>query len=100
MKAKNDYTQRITNKFNDLKAAPKKHWSILNRILYNKKIPVIPTLLVYGKFLSAFCTKTNLFNDFFASICTPLNNGITTPPFTHKTNVRANSFGINHNDIL
>ena len=37
---------------------------------------------------------------FFASICTPLNNGITMPPFTHKTNIRANSFRINHNDIL
>ena len=28
MKAKNDYTERTTNKLNDLKAAPKTYWSI------------------------------------------------------------------------
>ena len=65
MKAKNDYTQRMTNKLNDPKAAPKTYWSILNRFLYNKKIPAISPLLVNGKFVSDFCTKANLFNDFF-----------------------------------
>ena len=99
MKAKNDYTQRMTNKLNDPKAAPKTYWSILNRFLYNKKIPVIPPLLVNGKFVLNFCTKANLFNDFFASICTPINNGSTMPPFAYKNNVRINSFLINHNDI-
>ena len=64
MKAKNDYTQRMTNKLNDPKAAPKTYWSILNRFLYNKKIPAIPPLLVNGKFASDFCTKANLFYDF------------------------------------
>ena len=99
MKAKNDYTQRMTNKLNDPKAAPKTYWSILNNFLYNKKIPAIPPLLVNGKFVSDFCTKANLFNDFFASICTPINNGSTMPPFAYKSNVRINSFCINHNDI-
>ena len=73
MKAKNDSTQRMTNKLNDPKAAPKAHWSIFNRFLYNKKIPAIRLLLVNGKFVSYFCTKANMFNDFFASICTPTN---------------------------
>ena len=31
IKAKNDYTQRMTNKLNDPKAAPKTYWPILNR---------------------------------------------------------------------
>ena len=99
MKAKNDYTQRMTNKLSDPKMAPKTYWSILNRFLYNKKIPVIPPLLVNGKFVLNFCTKANLFNDFFASICTPINNGSTMPPFAYKTKVRIISFCINHNDI-
>ena len=99
MKAKNYYTQRMTNKFHYPKAAPKTCWSILNRFLYNKKIPPITPLLVNGKFVSEFRTKANLFNDFFASICTPINNGSTMPPFAYKTNVRINSFRINHNDI-
>ena len=99
MKAKNDYRQRMTNKLNAPKAAPKTHWSILNRFLYNKKIPAIPPLLRNGKFVSYFCAKSNLFNEFFASICTPINHGSTIPPFAYKTNVRINSFRINHNDI-
>ena len=99
MKAKNDYTQRMTNKLNAPKAAPKTHWSILNRFLYNKKIPAIPPLLRNGKFVLYFCAKSNLSNAFFASICTPINNGSTIPPFAYKTNVRINSFRINHNDI-
>ena len=65
MKAKNDYTQRMTKKLNDLKAVPKTYWSILNRFLYNKKIPAVPLLLVNGKFVSEFSTKANLFNDLF-----------------------------------
>ena len=81
MKAKNDYTQRMTNKLNDPKAAPKTHWSILNRFLYNKKVPAIPPLLRNGKFVSYFCDKSNLFNEFFASTCTPINNGSTIAPF-------------------
>ena len=60
----NDYTQRMTNKLNDPKAAPKTYLWILNRFLYDKKIPAIPPLLVNGKFLSDFFTKPNLFNDF------------------------------------
>ena len=64
VKAKNDYTKRMTNKLNDSKAAPKTYSSILNRFFHNKKIPAIPTLLVNGKFVSSFCTKANLFDDF------------------------------------
>ena len=56
-------------------------------------------LLVNGKYVSEFCTKANLFNDFFASICTPINNGNTMPPFAYKTKVKIHSFHINHNDI-
>ena len=51
MKAKNDYTLRMTNKLNNPKATPKTYWSILNRFIYNKKIPSNPPLLVHGKFV-------------------------------------------------
>ena len=99
MNAKNDYTQRMNNKLNDPKAAPKTYWSILTKFLYNKKIPAIPPLLVNGKFVSDFFAKANLFNNFFASIYTPINNGSRMLPSAYKTNVRINSFRINHNDI-
>ena len=89
----------MTSKLNDPKAAPKTYWSILNRFLYNKKIPSIPPLLVNDKFISDFHIKANLFNDFFASICTPINNGSTLPQLAYKTDVKINSFRVNQNDI-
>ena len=83
LKAKSDYTLRMTSKPNDPKAAPKTYSSILNRFLYNKKIPSIPPLLVDNKFLfSDFHVKANLLNDF----CSPL------PQFAYKTGVKINSF--------
>ena len=71
LKAKNDYIIRMTSKLNNPKTAPKTYWSILKQFLYNKKIP---QLLANNKFISDLCIKANLFNDFFASICTPIKN--------------------------
>ena len=70
--AKKNYILKMTSKLEDSNTAPKTFWSILNRFLYNKKIPAIPPLLVDGTFIPDFCEKANLFNNFFASICTPI----------------------------
>ena len=78
-----------------------KHWFILNRFLYNKKIPAVPPLLVDGTFISDFCEKANLFNNFFASICTPIKNNSRLPPFVYKTrSTRIHSFCATNKDIL
>ena len=68
-------------------------------ILYNKNIPSIPPLVVNNKFISDFRVKANPFNDSFASIYTPINNGSILPQFTYKTDVKINSFRVNQNDI-
>ena len=60
---------------------------------------MIPPLLVNNNFFSDFCIKSNLFADFFASICTPINNGSTLPQFAHKTDVKINSFRVDQNYI-
>ena len=62
----------MSTKLQDSKTAAKTYWAILSRPLCNKKIPLIPLLLVNDKFVSDFCEKANIFNFFFASICTPL----------------------------
>ena len=36
----------MTSKLADSHTAPKTYWTLLNRLLYNKKIPAIPPLLV------------------------------------------------------
>ena len=65
----------MTNKLEDAFIAPKCYWTLINHPLYNKKIPAILPLLVDWNFVSNFNKKTNLFNNFFASISTPKNNG-------------------------
>ena len=89
----------MTSKLNELKAVPKPYWSILNQFLYNEKITSIPPLLVSNQFVSDFRIRVNLFNDFFASICTPINNGSTLPQFAYETDVKINSLRVNQNDI-
>ena len=42
-------------------AVPKTYWAILNRLLYNKKIPAIPPLFVDGSFISDCCKKSKSF---------------------------------------
>ena len=90
--AKKNYILKMTSKLEDSNTASKTYWSILNRFLYNKKIPAIPPLLVDGNFISDFCEKANLFNNFFASICTPIKNNSRLSPFIYKTSTRIHCF--------
>ena len=71
LEAKRQYILKMTSKLEDAFSAPKTYWNIINHLLYNKMIPAIPPLLVDGNFVSHFNKKADLFNNFFASICTP-----------------------------
>ena len=90
----------MTSKLADSHTAPKPCWALLNRLLYNKKIPAIPPLLVDRKFVSDFYEKANIFNNFFASICTSIKSASTLPSFSYRTNTRIRSFNISEKDIL
>ena len=98
--AKKNYILKMTSKLEDSNTASKTYWSILNHYLYNKKIPAIPPLLVDGNFISDFCEKANLFNNFFTSICTPIKNNSRLTPFIYKTNTRIHCFCVTNKDIL
>ena len=76
LEAKNNYILKMTTKLQDPKTAARTYWAVLIRLLYKKKIPAIPPLFVNGKFVSDFCEKANLFNNFFASICTPIKTQV------------------------
>ena len=81
------YILNMTSKLVDSHTAPKTYWTLLNRFLYNKKIPSIPLLLVDGKIVSDFYEKSNIFNNFFCITmysnkkmqgpCHPLRTGQT-----------------------
>ena len=84
----------------DSNTSPKTYWTILNRLLYNKRIRTMPPLLVDGKLVSDFCNKTIIFNNFFASICTPIDNASCLPSCSYRTGSRIKSFHVTKNDIL
>ena len=55
----------MTKKLADNNTSPKMYWTVLNHLLYNEKLPTIPSLLVDGNLVSDFCKKANIFNIFF-----------------------------------
>ena len=97
--AKKNYFLKMISKLEDSNATSKTYWPILNHFLYNKKIPAIPSLFVDGNFISDFREKANLFDNFFASLCTPIKNS-SLPPFIYKTNTRIHCFCFTKKDIL
>ena len=50
--------------------------------------------------MSDFSLKVNLFNDFYASICTPIQNSSVLPPLKNRTSKKLNSFSVFEKDIL
>ena len=90
----------MKSKFEDAFTAPKTCWTIINRLLYNKRIPAIPPLLVDGNFVSDCNKKVNLFNKFFLSVCTPIKISSTPPHFSHRRNSRIHSFHATEKDML
>ena len=50
--------------------------------------------------VSDFCERANLFNNLFASICTPIKNSSLLLLFSYRTNARIISFDIMDEDIL
>ena len=72
IEVKKNYILNMTSKLADSHTAPKSYWTLLNNLLCNVKIPAIPPLLVDEKFVSDFYEEPDIFNNFFASICTPI----------------------------
>ena len=54
------------------------YWSII-KTFYNKKIPLIPPLLIDNMFVTDIQTEANIFNKFFTEQCTPLKNKSVLP---------------------
>ena len=93
------YIQKKSNALNDKNTDPKVYWTILNNILHNIKIPSIPPILASGKTITNIVEKANLFNNFFASQCTPLENTSKLPPLLMKTDKWLNTISFKDSDI-
>ena len=74
---------------------------MLKSFYNDNKVPLIPSLLANNKIGSDFTKKGNLFNDFFATQCTPLTNSSVLPSkISFKIHLRLNSFSFEKEDIL
>ena len=100
LEAKEKYISQLSQKLIDPSTEPKTYWKIINRFANNKKIHVIPPLLVSNKIISNFSEKANLFNKCFTSQCIPLENNSSLPPFCLKTGKSLSSLEISETDIF
>ena len=85
---------------NDPQTSTKSYWSILNKFLQKKKIPLIPPILSNGTFITNICEKVTLFNSYFANQCTLINNTSVLPPFEYKVNSKIDNVIFTEHDIL
>ena len=88
-----------SNPLNDKNNDPKVYLTVLNNILHNIKIPSIPPILASGKTITNIVEKAILFNNFFASQCTPLENTSKLPVLSMKTDKRLNTISFKDSGI-
>ena len=86
---KEEYYNNLPKKLNDPNTNAKTYWLILKSFYKGNRVPLIPPPLVNNEIVSDFTGKANLFNNFFASQCTPISNSSTLPSRNiFKTNKR------------
>ena len=73
------YYENLTKKLNNPLLQAKTYWSILKLFYNDRKVPLVPPLLIDDKFVTDIQTKTSIFNNFFADQCQPLNNASDLP---------------------
>ena len=93
------FIQKKSNPLNDKNTDPKVYWTILNNILHNIKIPSIHPILAYGTTITNIVEKANLFDNFFASQCTPLENTSKLFLLLMKTDKQLNTISFKDSDI-
>ena len=92
LKRKEKYYHHLSFKLKNPNTSTKAYWSILKSFYNDTKVSLVPPLLVNNKIVSDFTKKATLFNDFFATQCTPLTNDSILPStISFKTHSRLNT---------
>ena len=94
-------TNNFAIKLNNPLLQAKTYWSILKTIYNDKKIPLIPLLLIDDKFVTDIQAKANIFNTLFVDQCTPLkNNSVLPTKQLFLTQARLGTLDFNEGEIL
>ena len=95
------YYENLAKKLSNPLLLAKTYWSILKTFYTDKKILLIPPLLVDDKHVTDIKTKANIFNEYFAEECTLLKNSSVLPiNQTFLTQSRLTSLDLNEEEIL
>ena len=90
----------LRKKLNNPLLQEKTYWSILKIFHSDKKIPLIPSLLVDDTFVTDMKTKANIFNEYFPEQCIPLKNNSVLSDQMFLTQSRLVSSDFNEDEIL
>ena len=77
--AKTRYLSSLGEKLNNPQIGCKTYWSILNKFVHKKKIPLIPPIFSNNNYVTDISEKAHLFNIFFANQCKIIQNKSTLP---------------------
>ena len=101
LKYKNDYFIRLGKTLGDTSRFIKTYWATLRTLWNGKKVPNIPPLLVNNELITESEAKANIFNKYFASQCTAINNNSVLPStLNHLTDDKLSSFNISSEVIF
>ena len=92
--------ENLAKNLNNPLLQAKTYWSILKSISNDRKVTLIPPLLI-DRFVTDIQTKANIFKNFFADQCQPLNNASDLP--TNQiflTESRLGSLDFNEGELL
>ena len=98
--AKQNYLRKTGQNLANAGSSTKMYWSLINTVLNKAKIPIIPSLLENGLFISDFAEKAQLFNDYFILQCTTIDTGSEIPLETERNPILINDLVISDEKIL
>ena len=100
-KSKKEYYQNTNRKLNDPLTSSKTYWPIMKTFFNGKKVPVIPSLLFNGAFVTDFQKKANIFNSLFSRQGILVsNNSVLSREFTYMAEEDIQSVTFSESDVI
>jgi hypothetical protein len=99
--AKQAYIDDLSAKLCNPNSGPNVFWTAFTRLVNTKKLVNIPPLIEgVSSLVTNFQEKANIFNQYFATICRPIENGSVLPPPSYLTDKSYSLFTFTNDDII